>query len=102
MDMRFHWLKDRECQQQFKFYWQPDKLNHADYWTKHHSAAHHVNYQKRIFNSIHSHRNATNEKGIYQPGHNTCSIELDTTGSSHEGVMILPVHTVSTLPYRLM
>jgi hypothetical protein len=21
MDMRFHWLRDRECQKQFKFYW---------------------------------------------------------------------------------
>ena len=21
MDMSFHWLKDRECQHQFKFYW---------------------------------------------------------------------------------
>ena len=48
MDMRFHWLKDRECQQQFKFYWQPGKLNHADYWTKHHSAAHHVNVRKEF------------------------------------------------------
>ena len=46
MDMCFHWLKDRECQQQSKFYWQPGKLNHADYWTKHHSAAHHVNVRK--------------------------------------------------------
>jgi len=61
MDMRFHWLKDRECQQQFKFYWQPDKLNHADYWTKHHSATHHIR-QKRILNTIHRYRNATNEK----------------------------------------
>ena len=43
MDMRFHWLRDRECQQQFKFFWHPGKTNYADYWTKHHSAAHHVN-----------------------------------------------------------
>ncbi len=48
MDVRFHWLKDRECQQQFKFYWQPGKLNHADYWIKHHSAAHHVNVRKEF------------------------------------------------------
>ena len=48
MDMRFHWLKDRECQQQFKFYWRPGKLNHADYWTKHHSATHHVNVRKEF------------------------------------------------------
>lgn len=36
MDMRFHWLRDRECQEQFKIYWRPGKLNYADYWTKHH------------------------------------------------------------------
>ena len=43
MDMRFHWLRDRECQKQFKFYWRPGKLNYADYWTKHFTAAYHVN-----------------------------------------------------------
>jgi hypothetical protein len=43
MDMRFHWLCNRECQQQFKFFWRPGKLNYADYWTKHHSAAYHIN-----------------------------------------------------------
>jgi hypothetical protein len=48
MDMRFHWLKDRECQQQFKFYWGPGKLNQADYWTNHHSATHHVNVRKEF------------------------------------------------------
>ena len=36
MDMRFHWLRDRECQEQFKIHWRPGKLNYADYWTKHH------------------------------------------------------------------
>ena len=35
MDMRFHWLRDRECQQQFRIYWRPGKSNYADYWTKH-------------------------------------------------------------------
>jgi hypothetical protein len=48
MDMRFHWLRDRECQKQFKFYWRPGKQNYADYWTKHHSAAHHVNMRKEF------------------------------------------------------
>ena len=43
MDMRFHWLRDRECQQQFRIYWRPGKLNYADYWTKHHAAKHHKN-----------------------------------------------------------
>eukprot|EP00804_Cyclotella_cryptica_P015402 CCRYP_008024-RA/>CCRYP_008024-RA protein AED:0.10 eAED:0.10 QI:0/-1/0/1/-1/1/1/0/936 len=43
MDMRFHWLRDREAQLQFRFYWRPGKSNLANYWTKHHTAAHHVN-----------------------------------------------------------
>ena len=52
MDMRFHWLRDRECQQQFKFYWRPGKMNYADYWTKHHSAAHHVNMRPEFLTPV--------------------------------------------------
>jgi hypothetical protein len=37
MDMRFYWIKDRVKQGQFKIYWGPS----ADYFTKHHSPAHH-------------------------------------------------------------
>ncbi len=46
MDMRFHWLRDRECQEQFRIYWRPGKLNYADYWTKHHPAKHHQNIRR--------------------------------------------------------
>jgi hypothetical protein len=35
MDMRFHWLRDREAQEQFRIYWRPGKVNRGDYWTKH-------------------------------------------------------------------
>ena len=48
MDMRFHWLRDRECQDQFRIYWRPGKLNYADYWTKHHAAKHHQNVRKEF------------------------------------------------------
>jgi hypothetical protein len=48
MDMRFHWLRCREAQQQFKIYWRPGKHNRADYWTKHHCAAHHSEQRKDI------------------------------------------------------
>jgi hypothetical protein len=41
MDMRFHWLRDCKCKNQFHIYWRPGKLNYADYWTKHHPASHH-------------------------------------------------------------
>ena len=46
MDMRFHWLRYRECQEQFKIYWRPGKSNYTDYWTKHHLAKHHQNTRK--------------------------------------------------------
>ena len=48
MDMRFHWLRDRECQQQFRIYWKPGKLNYADYWTKHHPAKHHQQVRREF------------------------------------------------------
>jgi hypothetical protein len=48
MNMWFHWLQDRECQQQFRIYWRPGKLNYADYWTNYHSTAHHQNTRKEF------------------------------------------------------
>jgi hypothetical protein len=41
MDMRFYWIKDRVKQGQFNMYWGPGYQNLADYFTKHHSPAHH-------------------------------------------------------------
>ena len=41
MDMHFHWLRNRKCQQQFCIYWRSGKANYTDYWTKHHTAKHH-------------------------------------------------------------
>ena len=52
MDMRFHWLRDRECQRQFRFYWRPGKLNYADYWTKHHPATHHNNVRRNYLTPL--------------------------------------------------
>jgi hypothetical protein len=48
MDMRFHRLCNRECQRQFHIYWQPGKLNYADYWKKHHLETHHRNMRKEF------------------------------------------------------
>jgi hypothetical protein len=48
MDMRFHWLRDRKAQRQFRFFWQPGPTNRADYWTKHHCAAHHIKKRPEI------------------------------------------------------
>jgi hypothetical protein len=48
MDMRFHWLHDREAQRQFRFFWHPGPTNRADYCTKHHCAAHHIEKRPKI------------------------------------------------------
>ncbi len=52
MDMRFHWLQDRKCQQQFWIYWRPGKMNYANYWTKHHPESHHRNMRKEFLTPI--------------------------------------------------
>ena len=38
MDMRYYWIRDRVKQQHFTVKWRPGKSNHADPWSKHHSA----------------------------------------------------------------
>ena len=43
MEMRFNFLKCRQAQEQFRFYWAPGIWNLADYFTKHHPPSHHVN-----------------------------------------------------------
>ena len=48
MDMCFHWLRCRKAQNQFRFFWRSGTTNLADYWTKHHCAAHHVEQRKQI------------------------------------------------------
>ena len=39
--MRLHWLRCREAQGQFRFYWDKGSSNLADYHTKHHPPAYH-------------------------------------------------------------
>ena len=43
MDMRFHWLRYRAAQKQFRYYWRPGPTNLGDYHTKHHPGKHHQN-----------------------------------------------------------
>ena len=43
MDLRVHWLRFRESQEQFRFYWAPGHLNWGDYSTNHHPPIYHTN-----------------------------------------------------------
>ncbi len=52
MDMGFHWLRDREAQDQFCIYWWPGKTNLADNFTKHHPPLHHVNVRSEFLTKV--------------------------------------------------
>ena len=39
--MRYYWLRDRQTQQQFLFFWDKGSNNDADYFTKHFPASYH-------------------------------------------------------------
>ena len=41
MDLRFHWLRCRTAQDQFRFYWDKGPNNWGDYSTKHHPPVYH-------------------------------------------------------------
>ena len=41
MDRRLHWLRCRESQSQFRYYWASGNLNWGDYSTKHHPPLYH-------------------------------------------------------------
>ena len=48
MDLRFHWLRCRKSQGNFRFYWPPGKLNWGDYSTNHHPPIYHTNHRPRF------------------------------------------------------
>ena len=51
-DMRYWWLRENIVKKIFNIFWEPEKKNLADYFTKHHSKIHHqVMRQKYIYDS---------------------------------------------------
>ena len=51
IDMQSHWMRCRDAQGQFRFYWRPGNQNWGYYWTKHHPAIHHRVFRKNILTS---------------------------------------------------
>ena len=46
MDMQFHWLRCRDSQDQFRYFWDPVFLSLRDYRTKNHPPIYHFSQQK--------------------------------------------------------
>ena len=52
-DMRMFWLRDREVQKQFRFFYRPGPTNiKADYQTKHFSPSHHQNMRPELLTPV--------------------------------------------------
>ena len=49
VNMWFHWIQDCNRQGQFIVFWAPSETNLANYITKHHPPAHHVDMRKVFF-----------------------------------------------------
>ena len=45
IEMRLNWLKDREAQGQFRFFWDKGTRNKGDYHTKHHPPEYHLDHR---------------------------------------------------------
>jgi len=76
MDMRYYWLRCRDSQGKFRYYWKPGPTNKADYYTKHFPASHHVETRpkiltpKLILDALRASTNrtpATKGKGLMKP-----------------------------------
>jgi hypothetical protein len=91
MDIQFYWIKDRVRQGQFNVYWGPGYQNLADYFTKHHSLAHHKR-MREIY--IHADEQLINRKGIRDSALRGC---VNTSGKA--GAQILhPPWEMTHLP----
>jgi hypothetical protein len=56
INMCFYWVRDHVEQGHFRIYWAPGAKNIADYFTKHHSPAHHRYMRPIILNELHPSR----------------------------------------------
>jgi hypothetical protein len=84
MDMRFYWIKERVKQGQFNVYWGPGFQNLADYFTKHHSPAHHKR-MRDIY--IRANERPINREGIRDSALRGC---VNTSGKAGAQITHLP------------
>lgn len=67
IDMRFYWVRDRIRQGQFTVLWRRGADNLADYFTKHHSPAHHRLMRSRYLLTLHRPLSTVPSKGVLVP-----------------------------------
>jgi hypothetical protein len=85
MDMRFYWIKNRVKQGHFNVYWGPGYQNLAEYFTKHHSPAHHKRMREIYINAG---EQPINRKGIRDSALRGC---VNTSGKAGAQILHLPL-----------
>jgi hypothetical protein len=110
MDMIFYWVKDRVEQGQFNVGWAPGDTNMGDYFTKHHSPAHHKRMIPYYLHAKHSPmirhdtrlailRGSVDISPISQPDRALSALDYGLTPncnlsqSRHKGTAIACAHT---------
>jgi hypothetical protein len=83
--MRFYWIKDRVKEGKFNVYWGPGYQNLADYFTKHHSPAHHKRIRE-IY--IHADEQPINQKGTRDSALRGC---VNTSGKAGAQIPHVPL-----------
>jgi hypothetical protein len=92
--MRFYWIKDRVKQGQFNVFWGPGSRNLADYFTDHHSPAHHKR-MREIY--IHASEQPMNRKGSRDSAFRGC---VNTSGKAGAHILHLPWE-MNHLPWEI-
>ena len=93
MDMRFHWLRCRNAQCQFRYYWQPGTQNLADYFTKHHPATHHRSVCPTILTAV---NDPENRKLFETQNPSPPQINAESGGTQRAQIMKVPTKTSVT------
>jgi hypothetical protein len=90
IDMKYHWIRDKVDQGQFKVIWSPGKTNLADYFTKIHPNAHHLLYRKFFVGSTsgREHNNANTRRQVRR--------KREKILLTSKGVLNLPTQNDST------
>ena len=77
IDMRFWWLVDRVRQKHITVHWSPGSTNLVDYFSKHHSLAHHAKKRKTFLYT--KSKKCPTYSVVLQGCHNTTSSYVEKT-----------------------
>ena len=96
-DMRYYWLREKQVQNQMRFYWDKGSKNDADYYTKHHSPDHHLKNRRKFVLNLMISKALTHWRGCVDtrvsPGGDTP--DTSSSVSCHSRLPTLIIHSIA-------